>query len=191
MLINRVAICSIGIFEHHGIKLCKMCLKSPGTDVGAAGFERCPRTFETHFSYSPSLFITVSVHFRQMYAFKRNIIINRIDWPESLSMASITCYWGNVSQPSRAMKAFLDDAGIPHESRHVDMLKSENYTDPEVIFMMIRNYCCTFLLPLYWSWSWSSCYSLFLALSIFRQASPLLILEHLILRVLNIYHELN
>ena len=27
----------------------KMCLKSPGTDVGAAGFERCPRTFETHF----------------------------------------------------------------------------------------------------------------------------------------------
>ena len=26
-----------------------MCLKSPGTDVGAAGFERCPRTFETHF----------------------------------------------------------------------------------------------------------------------------------------------
>jgi len=47
-------------------------------------------------------------------------------------MASITCYWGNVSQPSRAMKAFLDDSGIPHESRHVDMLKSENYTDPEV-----------------------------------------------------------
>ena len=64
-------------------------------------------------------------------------------------MASITCYWGNVSQPSRAMKAFLDDSGIPHESRHVDMLKSENYTDPEVIFMMIRNYYCTFLLPLY------------------------------------------
>ena len=31
-------------------KYCKMCLKSPGTDVGAAGFERCPRTFETHFS---------------------------------------------------------------------------------------------------------------------------------------------
>ena len=29
----------------------KMCLKSPGTDVGAAGFERCPRTFETHFTY--------------------------------------------------------------------------------------------------------------------------------------------
>ena len=28
----------------------KMCLKSPGTDVDAAGFERCPRTFETHFS---------------------------------------------------------------------------------------------------------------------------------------------
>ena len=28
----------------------KMCLKSPGTDVGAAGFERCPRTFETHFT---------------------------------------------------------------------------------------------------------------------------------------------
>ena len=27
----------------------KMCLKSPGTDVGASGFERCPRTFETHF----------------------------------------------------------------------------------------------------------------------------------------------
>jgi len=48
-------------------------------------------------------------------------------------MASITCYWGNVSQPSRAMKAFLDDSGIPHESRHVDMLKSENYTDPEIL----------------------------------------------------------
>ena len=28
---------------------CKMCLKSPGTDVGAAGFERCPKTYETHF----------------------------------------------------------------------------------------------------------------------------------------------
>ena len=28
----------------------KMCLKSPGTDVGAAGFERCSRTFETHFT---------------------------------------------------------------------------------------------------------------------------------------------
>ena len=28
----------------------EMCLKSPGTDVGATGFERCPRTFETHFS---------------------------------------------------------------------------------------------------------------------------------------------
>ena len=27
-----------------------MCLKSPGTDVGAASFERCPRTFETHFT---------------------------------------------------------------------------------------------------------------------------------------------
>ena len=29
--------------------LYKICLKSPGTDVGAAGFERCPRTFETDF----------------------------------------------------------------------------------------------------------------------------------------------
>ena len=33
----------------------KMCLKSPGTDVGAAGFERCPRTFETHFTYLEQL----------------------------------------------------------------------------------------------------------------------------------------
>ena len=42
---------------------------------------------------------------------------------------------------------------------------------------------CTFWLPLYWSWSWSSCYSLFLALPIFRQASPVLMLGHLIFRV--------
>ena len=35
---------------------CKMCLKSPGTDVGAAGFERCPRTFETHFTCTSSHF---------------------------------------------------------------------------------------------------------------------------------------
>merc|ERR1712027_234102 len=47
--------------------------------------------------------------------------------------AAITCYWGSVSQPSRALKAFLDDAAIPHQSRHVDMLKSENYTDPEIL----------------------------------------------------------
>jgi len=47
-------------------------------------------------------------------------------------MASITCYWSNVSQPSRAMKAFLDDSGIPYVDHPVDMLKGENYTDPEV-----------------------------------------------------------
>ena len=45
---------------------------------------------------------------------------------------------------------------------------------------------CTFWLPLYWSWSWSSCYSLFLALAILRQASPVLMLEHLIFRVLEL-----
>ena len=33
-----------------------MCLKSPGTDVGAASFERCPRTFETHFIYCTTVF---------------------------------------------------------------------------------------------------------------------------------------
>lgn len=48
-------------------------------------------------------------------------------------MASITCYWSNVSQPSRAMRSFLVDSGIAHESRHVDMLKMENYTDPDVL----------------------------------------------------------
>ena len=47
-------------------------------------------------------------------------------------MPSITCYWSNVSQPSRAMKAFLDDSGIPYVDHPVDMLKGENYTDPEV-----------------------------------------------------------
>ena len=48
-------------------------------------------------------------------------------------MASITCYWSNVSQPSRALRSFLVDSGLAHESRHVDMLKMENYTDPDVL----------------------------------------------------------
>ena len=47
-------------------RICKMCLKSPGTDVSAAGFERCPRTFETHFisrtwhSTATILFVLIS-----------------------------------------------------------------------------------------------------------------------------------
>lgn len=36
-----------------------------------------------------------------------------------------------MSQPSRAVKAFLADSGIPFEDRHVDMMKGENY-GPEI-----------------------------------------------------------
>ena len=31
------------------------------------------------------------------------------------------------------MKAFLDDSGIPHESRLVNMLTGENYSDPDIL----------------------------------------------------------
>ena len=31
------------------------------------------------------------------------------------------------------LKAFLDDSGIPHESRPVNMLTGENYSDPDIL----------------------------------------------------------
>lgn len=53
-----------------------------------------------------------------------------VDWlftDSSKIGASITCFWGLMSQPSRAIKALLIDSGIPFEDRHVDMMKGENY----------------------------------------------------------------
>ena len=51
ILISKLATNELDIFfSDCRLTPSKMCLKSPGTHVGAAGFERCPRTFETHFT---------------------------------------------------------------------------------------------------------------------------------------------
>lgn len=44
-------------------------------------------------------------------------------------MPEIKYYWGSLSQPSRAIKAFLADSGIEHECVHVDMLKGEHKSE--------------------------------------------------------------
>ena len=44
---------------------------------------------------------------------------------------SLQIVWGTGSQPSRALKAFLMDAGIPHTERVVDLEKGEHKT-PEI-----------------------------------------------------------
>jgi glutathione S-transferase len=38
----------------------------------------------------------------------------------------VKLYWGDVSQPARGYKAFLTEAGIPHEEVHVNLLKGEH-----------------------------------------------------------------
>lgn len=44
----------------------------------------------------------------------------------------IELYWALPSQPSRALKAYLEDAGIPYTDRHLDISKGEQRT-PEIL----------------------------------------------------------
>ena len=47
-------------------------------------------------------------------------------------MSSLQLIWSRVSQPSRALKSFLADSGIPHTERELDMFKGE-HKSPEII----------------------------------------------------------
>ena len=47
-------------------------------------------------------------------------------------MPAIALYWGRISQPSRALKAFLVDSGIEHEDHELNMLAGEA-KKPEVV----------------------------------------------------------
>ena len=41
----------------------------------------------------------------------------------------ITLYWNIGSQPSRALKALLIAGGVPHNDRHLDIMKGEHKTE--------------------------------------------------------------
>lgn len=45
---------------------------------------------------------------------------------------AIVLYWFLLSQPSRALKAMLDDSGIEYSDRHLDLQKGETRT-PEIL----------------------------------------------------------
>lgn len=44
----------------------------------------------------------------------------------------IELYWSLPSQPSRALKAFMDDSGLPYTDRHLDIRKGEARS-PEIL----------------------------------------------------------
>ena len=94
--------------------------------------------------------------------------------------------WGAPSSwPSRSWRGTTSASSAPSARSpwwaRASYREGGGYTEQGNLRNLLR-YFCTYWLPLYRSWS--SCYSLFLALAIFRQASPVLMLKHLIFRVL-------
>ena len=94
--------------------------------------------------------------------------------------------WGAPSSwPSRSWRGTTSASSAPSARSpwwaRASYREGGGYTEQGKLINLLR-YFCTYWLPLYRSWS--SCYSLFLALEIFRQASPVLMLKHLIFRVL-------